>query len=620
MLALHTRPDLIRLAREGIGGPVPSNLKKRELISLIQSRMSFKDCFGEAPAGRFVVQRKTGTLDYLFFLYYGKLSSGLTALALRDLGMIQRNPFQTGFRSRFGSRTAARAAFTLEKISAQLDAPDPAEIVRLADTVTTWPRLDDPESEALFHRAVYRLGRELERCGNTAEALRVYRVSDHFPATERTARLLLRSGEREAARTELTRMIEDPSCDAELLFAEDLYERKFQQRKVGRLTALLREGRTYRIDETNRDRPEAGVISLLARRGEEAFHAENLIWNQLFGLLLWDLLFENGAPIHNEFERKPWGLDSGKFSHTHRARLEDRLALLDHPGAAVEAIRTAWARHEGTPNALVPWFPGTLEQVTRLVSTAPRGGLAAILRLMAENHRAHRSGFPDLMVHGPEGLRFLEIKTEGDRISRPQLTRLEQLRRAGFRVEVGLVQWTVDPGQEYVVVDIETTGSSAKWNRITEIGAVKLRGEEIVAEWSTLVNPGRRIPKSITALTGITDAMVADAPAFVDVADAFHDFLGDAVFAAHRAAFDYGFLRAEYERIGRDFRCPTLCTVVMARRVFPGLPSYGLAHLCRELGVPLDSHHRALCDAKATAELLRLINRRRIELACEKET
>lgn len=617
LLAIHTRPDLLRIARVHSHDPVPANLKKRDLVSLIKTQVTFEQCFDENVSTRFIVQDQLDALDYLFFLYYGKLSSGLTALALRDLGLIQRNPFQADFQSRFESRDAALAAFSLQKIAALLDAPDPATVHELAGTIHQWPKLDDPESATLYHRAVHQLGRELERCGEQDGALRVYRFSDEFPATERTARLLVQQGDLETAKTELTRMIENPSCDAELLFAEDFYERKFQQKKVGRLTELLRSATVFTIDETNRDRPEAGVASFLTRRGEAAFHSENLVWSQLFGLLFWDLLFESGAPIHNEFERKPWGLDSGKFFATHRDRIEERLASLADRDSSVALIDATWKKHEGTPNALVPWIPGTLEIVILLVKTAPAAGLAQMLRLLAENHRAHRSGFPDLIVHGPDGLRFIEVKTEGDRISRKQLTRLEQLRRNGFEVEIGAVQWAVDPEQEYVVVDIETTGSKASWNRVTEIGAVKLRGNQVIEEWTTLVNPGRKIPKAIVALTGITDEMVADAPPFDAIADEFREFVGDAVFAAHRATFDHGFLRAEFERIGQDFRCPTLCTVVTSRRVFPGLKSYGLANLCREFEITLDSHHRALCDAKATAEILMKINRRRLELSGE---
>lgn len=231
---------------------------------------------------------------------------------------------------------------------------------------------------------------------------------------------------------------------------------------------------------------------------------------------------------------------------------------------------------------------------------------------IVQNPKMNRRGFPDLMLVENDQVRFVEIKTEGDHLQRHQLAQLERLRRAGYEVAVRRVVWTIDPEQDYVVVDVETTGGNPQWNRVTEIGAVKVRNGRIIDEWSTLLNPGRRIPRTIVSLTGITDEMVADAPHFEDVADEFREFVDGAVFVAHRAKFDHGFIRAEYERLEEDFRLPTLCTVVASRRYFPGLKSYGLARLCEEFGIPLESHHRALCDARATAQILLRINEQRI--------
>jgi len=125
------------------------------------------------------------------------------------------------------------------------------------------------------------------------------------------------------------------------------------------------------------------------------------------------------------------------------------------------------------------------------------------------------------------------------------------------------------------------------------------------------VNPERGIPATITRLTGITDAMVADAPVFADIAEDFAEFMEEAVFVAHNVRFDYGFLSAEFGRLERRFRHPTLCTCQSMRKLYKGLPSYGLANLCRHFGIPLESHHRALCDAEAAAGLLLKINEKR---------
>src|SRR5690606_3594075 len=107
----------------------------------------------------------------------------------------------------------------------------------------------------------------------------------------------------------------------------------------------------------------------------------------------------------------------------------------------------------------------------------------------------------------------------------------------------------------FCVLDLETTGGNRADDMITEIGVVKVRGGECLGRFHTLVNPGRRIPPQITVLTGLTDAVVATAPRIETVLGSLVDFLGDAVFVAHNAAFDLGFLRAALDRDGRpDYR------------------------------------------------------------------
>ena len=166
----------------------------------------------------------------------------------------------------------------------------------------------------------------------------------------------------------------------------------------------------------------------------------------------------------------------------------------------------------------------------------------------------------------------------------------------------------------FVVVDLETTGGAAgSGDGITEIGAVKVRNHCVVDEWHSLINPQRSIPAKIVQLTGITNEMVRDAPVFAEVAGRFMEFMGDGIFVAHNVSFDYGFMTYEFERIARRFRFPKLCTCAGMRRRYPGHKSYGLGKLCEIYGISLDNHHRALCDARASAQLLNLINKKRSE-------
>ena len=104
---------------------------------------------------------------------------------------------------------------------------------------------------------------------------------------------------------------------------------------------------------------------------------------------------------------------------------------------------------------------------------------------------------------------------------------------------------------------------------VTEIGAVRVRGGEVVGQWASLINPETRIASRIVLLAGITNQMVADARKFADIADEFREFIGNAVFVGHRVAFDYGFIRTDYARLNEPFRRPTLCTVARTRKFFP---------------------------------------------------
>lgn len=155
----------------------------------------------------------------------------------------------------------------------------------------------------------------------------------------------------------------------------------------------------------------------------------------------------------------------------------------------------------------------------------------------------------------------------------------------------------------FAVVDIETTGGYAASHAITEIAVRIHTGEHEVQRYHTLINPGVPIPRFITSLTGITNEMVAQAPAFEAIAAELYDLLHDKVFVAHNVNFDYSFLRHFFKSCGYTFDPPRLCTVRLSRKVFPGLKSYSLGNICAYLSIPLKDRHRASGDVEATVRL-----------------
>jgi DNA polymerase-3 subunit epsilon len=159
----------------------------------------------------------------------------------------------------------------------------------------------------------------------------------------------------------------------------------------------------------------------------------------------------------------------------------------------------------------------------------------------------------------------------------------------------------------YAIVDIETTGTNATYNCITEVAIYVHDGDKIVDEWHSLINPKREIPPFIIQMTGITNEMVADAPEFADVAEEIYTMLHDKIFVAHNAGFDYGFIKSHLLENGYELKSKKLCTVRLSRKIFPGFKSYSLGRLCESLGVQIENRHRAAGDALATAKIFGLL-------------
>lgn len=157
---------------------------------------------------------------------------------------------------------------------------------------------------------------------------------------------------------------------------------------------------------------------------------------------------------------------------------------------------------------------------------------------------------------------------------------------------------------EFAVVDIETTGSTPQSAGITEIAIVIHNGVEVTGKYVTLINPRQKIPPFIVNMTGISDAMVANAPLFEEVAPQIFNLLNGRIFVAHNVSFDYSFVHYLLGKSGFQWSAPKLCTIKLSRRVFPGLEKYGLGSLTRDLGIRIEGRHRAWGDAAATAQVL----------------
>jgi len=606
------KPELVAVARAHAAEGFRATWSKSDIAAWVAARVPYAHLAETVDLTGVFLPGHRETVAFLLYLYFGRLSdretgTGMTGFTLRDMGLIAVKARET-YAARFADMAEARAGFFYSRLRRELG--QGGDIETIADAVETFPEAPGEFAGRLRDKVMHAIGQYFDKRGNVARAVEFYDRADLFEARERTVRLLHGAGDLSAVTARLDRMLDAPAHDEEHIFASDFYQRKFGAKRTGVFTELLRNAATITADDVYRGHPEYAAIRHFEAEGWAGYHTENGLWPALFGLLFWDELFESGE-LSSGFDLVPQCLRDRTFHVKFADAVEAGIDAVARGEAGPLIERTA-RRRNGELNGLFMWFDGINALMQAFLKAAPPDAVAAVLRHISRDVYGLRDGFPDLLLMGEGGVRFVEIKAEGDVVRRNQMARLTLLKGAGFAADICRVRYAVDPDQTYVVVDVETTGGRAPNDRVTEIGAVKVKGGRVIDEWSSLINPQKHIPAFITQLTGITNAMVAGAPTFAEVADAFEAFLAGSVFVAHNVNFDHGFISSEFRRLERPFRFPKMCTVASMRRHYPGHDSYSLANLTRTYNIRLDNHHRALADARAAAELLILVNEKRL--------
>lgn len=157
--------------------------------------------------------------------------------------------------------------------------------------------------------------------------------------------------------------------------------------------------------------------------------------------------------------------------------------------------------------------------------------------------------------------------------------------------------------QKYAVLDVETTGGSPKRDKITDIAIYVFDGKNILDSFESLVNPECNIPAYITALTGINNDMVDNAPYFYEIAKQIIEITEDCIVVGHNVNFDYQFIKSEFKQLGYEYKRDTICTVKLSRKLMPGMSGYKLDILTNSLNITIANRHRAAGDARATVDL-----------------
>lgn len=612
-----TKPKLLILLHDSGIDNILKSTPKTELIALAEAHLKFDWVSTHDIYHEYVYRNVDAIIDYLLFLFFGNVGSRLNQFSMRDLGVMKTRKKIAQMQARFNSIDEATSTYFYAYALSELKRFHSLGRIEHLSTlqIDTLPcahgtLAKQKRNEYLWLYAKYQLQIKCDwQC-----VLPILDASELPEAQEKAIRLRYQFGDKEQVKQQLETIIEQPDNSHILAFAEDFLARKYQKKRTSVMTDMLRNSpRQLVLDEVHKHRVEAATVEHYQAIGIQALRTENELWRGLFGLTFWEIIFDPAFAVGHEFDWCPYHLRHNNLYSDQTKRIE---SLLTHCATVTNFkahIITQATAHYGEPNGIFRWHKQILKRLVLLIEHADVASLIRVLRAMAQDYETYSDGFPDIMVISHHQVHFEEIKATGDSVRKNQLLTLSMLSTAGISVGITTVSWGINPMQPYVVVDIETTGGRAANHKITELGMLKVINGEVVDEYQTLLNPQRRIPRKITALTGIDDVMVNNAPIFAEVADRVAEFTKGCVFVAHNVNFDYGFIKQEFNRLDRHFSRAKLCTVREMRKAKPGLVSYSLANLTQHFGIEMSRHHRAMSDAVAANALLTIINEHRLK-------
>jgi hypothetical protein len=381
---------------------------------------------------------------FLRFLFFGDLRDNLSSFVTRELGFIVTESVQPEkLRAQFATRQAAVDAYRMACLYMEFRAMRDAQPA--LDTLRWWQAqaIDRAALEAgviTLDRLVDRLGRRLERDGADAEAIELYATSPAPPARERRARLLIKDSRHQEA-IGLLQMMAAESGDAEEAYvARQLLARLMKTARRSEARQYQQSSRHIILEDAGQS-VETATLGHYRRSGWDGVHSENWLWNAIFGLLFWDIIYDPAfGAFHSPLQFAPADLHDPEFYGRRQARIEQRLTLLQDPAESFALM----ARHHndkiGLANPFVYWHEGLLALIRIAIDRLPATGLSAVLRRFAQDIKRRSRGFPDLFLWTATEYRFVEVKSENDQLSAAQFQWLRFLDEAGIAVSLDRVR------------------------------------------------------------------------------------------------------------------------------------------------------------------------------------
>lgn len=449
VLPIFNKQELCRywkLLQPGIKGV--STLKKEVMVERMLAELPQQDLLllvlEQEPL---VMQRYLQEYELLKFLFFGHLGGEMSEFVVRDLGYVQYEVLDSKkLVAKFNTRQEIDDKFWISSVYQHFRELREEPV---ADTLYSWFMQQagrgmhlGEECRPTFDRLSLKLAKMLERLQQPEWALEVYRHSQQPPSRERQVRLLQKKGEVQEALQLCHHMQEVPLNAEEAIFAHDFCEKLKRKKAVRSTTLLLKEANTVQISEEYRYYVEKGVSRYFADQGYEVLYSENYLFRNLFGLLFWDVIFDQDVPVyHSPLQRFPADLYLPQFLERRQQALKARTEALGSQKALLKQLRITYDQKWGIGNPLVGWHENTLPLLEAACKKIPAQALHQVLLAMAQNLKEYGRGFPDLFLWSKKDYRFVEVKSPTDSLSPQQLHWLRFFKEVGIKAEVLRVEW-----------------------------------------------------------------------------------------------------------------------------------------------------------------------------------
>ena len=426
------------------------SLKKPDLVAQATEHLNARNLIGAIREQELVVRvNYESELEMIRFLYFGDIQGDMTQFVVRDLGLIKTEAVdEEKLIAYFSSRKEAEDKLLISKVYRDFkvlrdeqEAPAEAIFTWFADQQLDRAHFCEP-ALPLFNKLSLRLGKLLEQQQHPRFALQVYQHTEQAPARERCVRLMHKLGLKEEALHLCDTILLAPQNAEERYFAQDFQDRIHKRKRTKRTTDFLKNSDCISLDEDTKYYVEGGVLEYYQDLGYQGVHTENYLWRSFFGLLFWDIIFDQDCEaLHHPMQITPTDFYTPAFLQKRKPQLLDRLQVLQYDDRFFRLIQYHYETKIGISNPMVGWHDSILPLIAQCYECLKPGQISNVLLEMARDLKENTRGFPDLFVWNDTTYRFIEVKSPNDHLSAQQLYWLHFFQKQEVKAEVIRVEW-----------------------------------------------------------------------------------------------------------------------------------------------------------------------------------